>query len=173
MLSAFSGLSQNILVGSFLFFVVLLVLTSGTVVVLLVQNSRMKQKMAIFFSGKEAKDLEKVLLDQLKETRALDGEIQELFEISNRLRELGMKSLHKSAVLRFNPFREVGGNQSFTVALLDGKNTGMLISSLHTREGTRVYAKPVLLGSTDGFPFTDEEKAVIHQAINGKPTVAI
>ncbi len=173
MLTAFSDLSQNILIGSFLFFVVLGMLTSGTVVVLLVQNSRMKRKMAVFFSGKEAKDLEKILIDQLKETRALDGEIQELFEISNRLRELGMKSLHKSAVLRFNPFREVGGNQSFTLTLLDGQNTGLLISSLHTREGTRIYAKPVLLGNQDGFPFTDEEKAVIHQAINGKPIVAI
>src|SRR3989304_774700 len=97
------------------------------VILLWVQNRRLKKKLHIFFSGKEAKEL--------------DREIQELFEISNRLRELGMKSIHKTAVMRFNPFKEVGGNQSFCVALLDGKNSGLVLSSLHTREGTRVYAK--------------------------------
>src|SRR6185369_5370817 len=119
---------------------------------LLIQNRRMKKKMMIFFSGTEAKDLEKILLEQLHETKELDHEIQELFEISNKLRELGLRSVHKMSVLRFNPFKEVGGNQSFSVALLDGKNSGVIISSLHTREGTRVYAKPVLSGKPDGFP---------------------
>ncbi len=168
MLHFFQELPLAVLIGSVIFLVLLIVSMGGAVIFLLIQNSRVKRKLAVFFSGKEAKDLEKVLLDQLKETTALDQEIQELFEISNRLRELCLKSIHKSAVLRFNPFKEVGGNQSFSVALLDGKNSGILISSLHTREGTRVYSKPVLTGNPDGFPFTDEEKAVIHQAIKGK-----
>ncbi|MFZ2299675.1 MAG: DUF4446 family protein [Candidatus Moraniibacteriota bacterium] len=141
----------------------------GIIVFLLVQNRRLKNKLRIFFSGKEAKDLEQVLLDQLHEIRELDQEIHELFEISNRLRELGMKSVHKTAVLRFNPFKEVGSNQSFCVALLDGKNSGLVISSLHTREGTRVYAKPVAAGIANNFPLTEEEKATIAQAIQGKP----
>lgn len=141
------------------------------VIVLFMRNRRFKQKLDVFFAGKEAKDLEKVLLDQLKETKQLDGEIQELFEISNRLRELGLKSVHKTSVIRFNPFKEVGGNQSFSVALLDGKNSGVILSSLHTREGTRVYAKPVTAGIADGFPFTEEEKSAIAQAISGKPVI--
>lgn len=133
-----------------------------------IQNRHLKKKLAIFFSGKEAKDLEKILLDQLKETKELDREIHELFEISNRLRELGMKSIHKTGVLRFNPFKEVGGNQSFCIALLDGKNSGIVISSLHTREGTRIYAKPVVAGIAGNFPLTEEEKSTIAQAIAGK-----
>lgn len=134
------------------------------------KNRRLNQKLSVFFSGKEAKDLEKVLVDQLKEIRELDHDIQELFEIGNRLRELGMKSIHKTSVLRFNPFKEVGSNQSFSVALLDGKNSGLVISSLHTREGTRVYAKPVIAGQAGSFPFTEEEKSTITQAIQGKPS---
>lgn len=140
------------------------------VIWLWIKNRRLKQKLSVFFSGKEAKDLEKVLIDQLKEIRELDHDIQELFEIGNRLRELGMKSIHKTSVLRFNPFKEVGSNQSFSVALLDGKNSGLVISSLHTREGTRVYAKPVIAGQAGNFPFTEEEKSTITQAIQGKPS---
>ena len=132
------------------------------------QQKKANQKLSAFFSGKEGRDLEKVLLEQLQEVKTLDAEIQELFEISNRLRELGMKSLHKTSVQRFNPFKEVGGNQSFCVALLDGKNSGLVLSSLHTREGTRVYAKPVIEGLDKGFPFTEEEKTAIAQAILGE-----
>lgn len=142
------------------------ILLFSFVIGLFIQNRRLKQKLHLFFSGKEAKDLEKVLIDQLNETKALDQEIQELFEISNRLRELSMKSIHKTALIRFNPFKEVGSNQSFCAAFLDGKNSGFVISSLHTREGTRVYSKPIVSGEADGFPLTEEEKAAILQAIN-------
>jgi hypothetical protein len=146
-------------------------LLGGTVIFLLLRERRMNEKMKAFFSGKEGRDLEKVLLEQLEEVHELDQEIQELFEISNQLRDLCLKSLHKTSVIRFNPFKEVGGNQSFSVVLLDGKNSGVIISSLHTREGTRVYAKPVLTGDANGFPLTEEEKAAIAQAISGKALI--
>ncbi len=124
----------------------------------------LERKLALFFSGKSAKTLENVLTEQLKQTKELDHDIQELFDATEKLRTLSFSGLHKYAVLRFNPFKEVGSNQSFSVALLDGNNSGVVISSLHTREGTRVYAKPVLKGKDAGFPFTEEEKNVILKA---------
>src|SRR3989344_9277933 len=166
LLEAFSPTILFISLAGALFIELLLCIL---VFLLFAQNRSLKQKLSVFFSGKEAKDLEKILLGQLTETKALDQEIQELFEISNRLRELGLKSIHKTSVIRFNPFKEVGSNQSFCVALLDGKNCGIVFSSLHTREGTRVYAKPVILGKESAFPLTEEEKTTINQAIQGKP----
>lgn len=168
MLTFFQEFSPFLTHGSIAFLIFGELLLGIFLLILWIQNRKLKKKLAIFFAGKEARDLEKVLLEQLQETKELDHEIQELFEISNRLRELGLKSIHKASVLRFNPFKEVGGNQSFSVALLDGKNSGVILSSLHTREGTRVYAKPVLNGNADGFPFTEEEKQAILQAISGK-----
>ncbi|MFZ2187187.1 MAG: DUF4446 family protein [Candidatus Moraniibacteriota bacterium] len=162
------GFSSPIMYGSLGVLIFGELFLFGCIIFLFIQNKRLKQKLHVFFSGKEAQDLEKILVEQLSETKALDQEIQELFEISNRLRELGMKSIHKTAMLRFNPFKEVGSNQSFCVALLDGKNSGMVISSLHTREGTRVYAKPVVSGQASNFPLTEEEKSTIAQAIHGK-----
>ena len=124
----------------------------------------LEKKLLLFFSGKNAKTLETVLIEQLGRTQELDREIQELFDALEKLRTLSLKSLHKHAVLRFNPFKEVGSNQSFSVALLDGDDSGVVISSLHTREGTRVYAKPILKSKDSGFPFTEEEKSVILKA---------
>lgn len=143
-----------------------LVFLAGISLILFLKIRRLEQKLALFFSGKSASDLETVLIETKDRTRAMDEEIQELFEISNQIHTLSKKSLHKVAVMRFNPFKEVGSNQSFAVALLDGKNNGTVISSLHTREGTRVYAKPVKGGEAEGFPLTDEEKTVIEQAIS-------
>lgn len=145
-------------------FFLLLAILSGAVLVLFRKLQRQEEKLAIFFSGKEAKDLETLLIEEKEIIASVDEDVQELFDISNQLHQLGNRSLHKCAVLRFNPFKETGGNQSFAVALLDGKGTGVVLSSLHTREGTRVFAKPVKQGVADGFPFTEEEKAVIREA---------
>jgi hypothetical protein len=159
------GLVYGLITGLFLLVAILGIATLR--LALAAQKSR--KKLSLFLSGKDGQDLESVLTASLEETKELDQEIQELYEISNRLRDLVLKSVHKTSVLRFNPFKEVGGNQSFSVALLDGKNSGLVFSSLHTREGTRVYAKPVTAGEPDGFPFTDEERQAIHEAIHGKP----
>ena len=104
-----------------------------------------------------AKTLEKTL-------RALDTDIQELFEISNKIHALANRSIHKVAMVRFNPFKDLGGNQSFSLALLDGKNDGIIISSLHTREGTRVYSKAITKGEASEHELTDEEQSILAQA---------
>ncbi len=171
MLDFLQTLSPSLIYNIFGVLILGEILLFGFIIGLFIQNRRLKKKLHLFFSGKEGKDLEKVLIDQLNETKELDREIQELFEISNRLQNLGMKSIHKTALLRFNPFKEVGGNQSFCVALLDGKNSGFVLSSLHTREGTRVYAKPVISGRESAFPLTEEEKQTITQAISGKSPI--
>lgn len=133
------------------------------------RGSSQQKKLEIFFGGKEAKDLEAVLLQQKEDMKVFDKEIQELFEISNRLYRLGLQSIHKVEVIRFNPFKEVGSNQSFCVALMNGKDSGVVLSSIHTREGTRVYAKPVSAGTEAGHQFTDEEKAAITAASKQDP----
>lgn len=169
MISFFEGFSPSFIQNSIIVLVLGEITVLGFLVFLWLRLRKIRTDLTVFFGGKEAKNLDTVLLDQLKEVEALDQEIQELFGISNQLRELCLKSLHKTNVVRFNPFKEVGGNQSFSVVLLDGKNSGVVISSLHTREGTRVYAKPVALGEANGFPLTEEEKLAISQAIQSKP----
>lgn len=163
--SFFSSLSllQIALLAVFLLFQLFFLIT---LLLLLSRQKKQGAELALFFGDKKARDLESILVEQLSEIKVLDQEIQELFEVSNRLRDLSLKTIHRVAVERFNPFKEVGSNQSFCVALLDGKNTGVVFSSLHTREGTRVYAKPVLEGQAKGFPFTEEEKQTVIKAIH-------
>ena len=132
------------------------------------KNRSLNEKLTILFSGKDAKELENVILGHSEEIKALDKEIQELFEISNQINALAFKGVHKLGVVRFNPFKDIGGDQSFAIALLNGSNSGLVISSLHTREGTRVYSKPVEKGVSPKYTLTEEEKKAIAEAISLK-----
>jgi hypothetical protein len=139
------------------------------VIVALFKIRQTKKNMEVLFSGKQAQDLESILLAQTKEINQLDREIQELFEISNRIHSLAQRSIHKVGIVRFNPFKDIGGDQSFALALLDGKNSGIVISSLHTREGTRMYSKPIIKSESEKYTLTEEEKQAIKMATTAKP----
>lgn len=75
----------------------------------------------------------------------------------------GKLHVQKIGLVRFNPFKEVGGDHSFSLALLDGKNTGFVITGLHTRERTRVYLKGVVNGKSD-LELSEEEKKALSSA---------
>jgi hypothetical protein len=65
--------------------------------------------------------------------------------------------------VRFNPFEDTGGNQSFTLALLDANADGIVLSSLHSRTATRVYVKAILAGRSDA-QLSAEEVAALRDA---------
>jgi hypothetical protein len=118
-----------------------------------------------FFKGEKVKNLEELLLDQAKNLKVLDKDIQELYTISNEINNLALRGIHKISAIRFNPFKDVGGNQSFSIALLNGKNDGITITALYTKEGTRVYAKAITAGESPNFPLAEEEKKAIEIAL--------
>jgi hypothetical protein len=74
-------------------------------------------------------------------------------------------SIQKVGIVRFNPFKEVGGNQSFSIALLDREKNGLVITSLYSREGNRVYAKPIEKGNSR-YQLSREEKEAIEKALS-------
>src|SRR4030042_258312 len=129
--------------------------------------SRIKKNQQKIFSGKNGADLEKTILEHAKSMKELDRDIQDLYGISNQIHGLASKSVHKVGVVRFNPFKELGGDQSFSVALLDGENSGVVVSALHTREGNRGYATPVEKGKAVKYPLTDEEQEAIKRGEQG------
>jgi hypothetical protein len=70
----------------------------------------------------------------------------------------------RAGLVRFNPFEDTGGNQSFALALLDGRGDGFVVSSLHARAGTRVYAKAISNGRSEA-ALSDEESEALRQAL--------
>lgn len=91
-------------------------------------------------------------------------EIEKAKQAIEEQEERGGSHLRKVALIRFNPFEDTGGDQSFVLALLDGNNNGVVLSSLHSRAGTRIYAKEVGVGVPRGHQFSKEEKEAVERA---------
>lgn len=87
--------------------------------------------------------------------------LKEVKEILGRLEREAERHYQKVGIVRFNPFSDSGGDQSFSLALMDRQNRGFVISSLHTRAETRIYLKPVAGGKGEGFELSKEEEKAI------------
>ncbi len=110
-------------------------------------------------------NLQKILEEYLKWAGENTENIKQLSERLDRVQQDAKFHFQRVGLVRFNPFEDAGGNQSFALALLDGDNTGIVISSLHGREVTRMYGKPVKEGLEAGYEFSEEEKEAIKKAI--------
>ncbi len=86
----------------------------------------------------------------------------------SKMRKAGASYVQRVGLVRFNPFQDVGGDQSFSLALLDGDGNGVVISSLHSRAVTRTYAKPIIGGKSLRHDLSQEEERAIAQAIEEK-----
>jgi hypothetical protein len=80
-----------------------------------------------------------------------------------KLKKENLRHISKVGVTRFNPFEGFGGNQSFSLAMLDGSDCGAVITSLFSRDGNRVYGKPIENGAS-AYPLSEEEKKAIELA---------
>jgi hypothetical protein len=130
------------------------------------QNRRINQLLSrsqeIYGSAEKA-NLDKIIEDIRKHLQKSDQDINEAQDIIAKIYDLVNHSLQKVGVIRFNPFGDVGGDQSFSIALLDRRDNGLAISSLYSREGTRVYTKPIKKGQSD-YPLSEEEKKALERA---------
>lgn len=154
----FSSINTNIVI----FFVLgVEILIFSACVYFFIKIRGINKRANVFFSGKDGQSLEELILKNIKNIETMNSEVQEVFDFCNKLHKLVTRSIHKVGLVRFNPFNDIGGDQSFSVALLDGKDSGFIISSLHTKEGTRVYAKPLVEGKSSKYQLTEEELQAI------------
>ena len=134
------------------------------VIFLAVKLRRLDKVRKQFFSTGLKKDLEQVLVDQNRFITTLNEELKNTEKNLAGLTEANKNNFKKMGFVRFNPFEDAGGNISFALALMDDHNDGIIISSLHGREGTRIYAKQVKKGRSTT-KLTDEEMLAIKQAL--------
>lgn len=110
------------------------------------------------------KDLKTVLEKTLKNIKANEKQIKEVLKHCQALETKAGFHFQKMGFLRYNPFKTTGGDQSFILALLDGQDSGIVITSLHSREATRIYAKPIKAGKGGQYELSSEESQVVASA---------
>ncbi|MBU1017347.1 MAG: DUF4446 family protein [Patescibacteria group bacterium] len=100
-----------------------------------------------------------------KIAKSLD--LNTLIQISQdleKLKKVSQKSFQKIGVVKFNPFKSMGGNLSFAVAILNKLNEGLIISGLHNRESTRTYIKEISSGKDNKIELSSEERKALENA---------
>jgi hypothetical protein len=108
--------------------------------------------------------LQTILEALLKDADSTKKDIEMLKARCDTIIQDGNFHIQKIGLLRFNPFKDTGGDQSFILALLDGKDTGVVISGLYSRAGTRWYAKKIMMGKGVEHELSNEEKQAIKEA---------
>lgn len=126
---------------------------------------RLTRTLRYLFTGKQGADLEQVLREYMERMDRTDDTIRQFNERAGAIERLTPYSISHLGVVRFNPFADKGSDQSFAVAFLDDHTDGVVFTGLHSRTDVRVYAKPIV-GGTSTYPLTNEEAEAIHRALD-------
>ena len=116
-----------------------------------------------FFAGRDGVDLEQTIHALTANFQQLSQQELVLAQELKNMQSNFLLAIQKVGVVRFNPFADGGGNFSFSIALLDGKDTGLILTSMHGREQNRIYSKKILEGKSDS-QLTEEEQQAIDRA---------
>jgi hypothetical protein len=115
------------------------------------------------FKGGKAKNLEEILINLNNELKKLNISREKTEKYLETVEKRLKKSVQNVGMLRFNPFKDSGSNQSFAIAFLDESGDGVVISSLYSREKVSIYAKPIKEFQSE-YSLSKEEKEAINKA---------
>jgi Protein of unknown function (DUF4446) len=127
-------------------------------------ESRLRSRLRRILSDNGSTGLDEVLAGQATRIEQLATRVDALTALQRELETSTGRSLQKVGVVRFNPFQDSGGDQSFAIALLDQRGSGVVVSSLHGRAETRIFAKQVINGRST-HSLSDEEQQAIREAV--------
>lgn len=149
-----------------------IVLALMLAVVGLIRRTRsLSRRLVSLTAGSDAQSLEAVLGSHIERVRQVVRDVDAVQARTAVIEKDIRGSFGRVGLLRFNPFEDTGGNQSFALALLDGHGDGFVVSSLHSRTGTRLYAKAIAAGASDT-ALSDEESEALRQAL-AKPAPGV
>ncbi len=114
--------------------------------------------------GKKGDSLESIIQELVFEQKNQSDKHESLVKNTKAIHTRVTGSFRGFAMSRFNAYEHTGGNQSFCCGLLDETGTGMLLSSLYSRERSNIFAKPIHKFTCE-FELTKEEKSVLEKAI--------
>lgn len=124
---------------------------------------RLKKNYLALTQGSNKKTLDEVLRDLVQGDQMIKEDIAKLVSRCAKIEKDGEYHIQKIGLVRFNPFNDTGGDQSFILALVDAHNTGIIITALYSRSGTRWYTKRVTKGKGAEHELSEEEKKALQK----------
>ncbi|MDE6491851.1 MAG: DUF4446 family protein [Lactobacillus sp.] len=151
-----------ILIGLLAVSIVLLIL----IIITFVQIGKLKKKYLKFMLGKDGANLEKDIMTLYEDNKFMKLSIDTNRENIKELSKKHESAFQKVGLVKYDAFTEMGGKLSFALALLDERNDGFIINSVHSSDGCYSYTKRVKDGDSQ-IALSNEEKVAVERAVNG------
>ena len=140
----------------------------GIISIILVRFSillnRTRSKFGQLLNENSSQNVEELLLEHMKERQEFRNHIEQLDERVISLERKIQRSKRHLGLVRYDAFSDIGGNQSFTLAVYDDNGDGAILSSIVGRADNKVYGKNLINGKSD-HNLTDEDQQAILEAV--------
>lgn len=147
-------------IGTFVLILILIIL----VTVQIINTSKLKKKYLKFMQGKDAKSLEMDIIGLYEDNKfikvSMEKERKDIQELYKKLKS----TFQKIGLVKYDAFRAMGGQLSFSLVLLDENNSGFILNSVHSTEGCYSYTKEVKNGECS-ITLGEEEKQALDIAM--------
>lgn len=141
------------------------------VIILLVKVNKLNTRYMKFMKGKNGEELEQIIYERFGELDIMQQiATQHALEIKNLKRQF-RSSFSKVGMVKYDAFKEMGGTLSFALALLNDRNSGFILNSMHGREGSYTYVKEIINGESY-IALSEEEKEALKSAVNMKDALS-
>ena len=138
------------------------------VAVTFLQNLKIKRLMnryESFMNGKDAENLGDAIEENFKQMNEIQKDYEATKQDIDETLQRMKSTFHKIGIVKYDAFKEMGGNLSFTLCLLDDMNTGFILNTMHGRDSSYTYVKEIIKGEAYA-TLGEEEKESLEKAIN-------
>jgi hypothetical protein len=141
----------------------------GLIIFLLViiRLNKLAKQYKTLMRGVEGKNLEELMWNNAKTLEQVLFKLDIQEDRLSTVETMAKNSVQKVGIVRFNAFRDMGGDLSYAIALLNSQGNGVVISSIYGRDDARTYAKPVK-GGKSSYQLSQEEEEAIAKAARGE-----
>lgn len=152
--------------------VVTILLVIGFIVMISKLSSLNKRYKKFLEKLGNGKDIEEDLETYMYRVEKVEKQNNEILNYVKTLDEDLTRCIQKVGMVRYNAFKDTGSDLSFTLALLDEHNDGVVLNGIYSREMSNIYAKPVKNGESS-YTMSEEEKMAVQKAINSEGNIRI
>jgi hypothetical protein len=155
------NLDMGIIITAMLAFILILLILN---IVNICSISKLKKKYGKFMSGKNAKSLESEIVGLFEDNKFMKSNIDKNKKDIRTLYKNMESAFQKIGLVKYDAFNQMGGQLSFSLALLDENNNGFILNSVHSAEGCYSYTKEIVNGESS-ISLGEEEKQALNNAM--------
>ena len=130
-----------------------------------VEIDRLQKRYRKLMKGSSGKNIEEMLIDYNERVEKTTDNLKEIQNLCNTVETQIQGCVQKCAMVRYRAFEDVGSDLSYSIALLNNKNNGFILTGIYGRNESTTFAKPIENGISK-YDLSDEEKSVLKEALS-------